>query len=91
MSLGHYVWRCKEKIKGNKGKDQDDATDDLDAETSTKSPSLTSRNPHTINCSCGKMCIGIKCLKMHQRSCRVVKSLAGETFEIQGTVEQIVE
>ena len=63
----------------------------MDAETSPKSLSSTSRNPPTVNCSCGKMCHGLKGLKMHQRSCRVIKGLAGETFEIQGTVEQIVE
>jgi len=46
---------------------------------------------YLINCSCGKMCNGLKGLKMYQRSFRVIKGLAGETFEIQGTVEQIVE
>ena len=78
-SLGRHVWRCKEKIKGNKEKYQDDATDDMDTETSPKSLSSTSRNPPTINCSCRKMCNGLKGLKMQQRS------------EIQSTVEQIVE
>ena len=87
-SLGRHVWRCKEQIKGNKEKDQDDALDDMDAETSPKSLSSTSRNPPTVNCSCGKMCNGLKGLKMHQRSCRVIKGLAAEAFEIQVTVEQ---
>ena len=90
-SLGRHVWRCKEKIKGNKEKDQGDAPDDMDAETSPKSLSSTSRNPPTVNCSCRKMCNGLNGLNMHQRSCRVIKGLAGETFEIQVTVEQIVE
>ena len=90
-SLGHHVWRCKEKSKGNKEKDQDDAPDDMDAETSPKSLSSTSRNPPTVNCSCRQMCNGFNGLKMHQHSCRVINGLAGEIVEIQGTVEQIVE
>ena len=64
-SLGHHVLRCKQKIKGNKEKDEDDATDDMGAETSPKSLSSTSRNPPTINFSCGKLCNSLKGVKMH--------------------------
>ena len=32
-------------------------------------------NSHTVECSCGKKCKGIRGLKIHQRSCRVLQGL----------------
>ena len=43
----------------------------------------TSENPSNcshIKCSCGKVCKGIRGLKMHQRSFRVINDLEGEVF-----------
>ena len=37
----------------------------------------------SVKCSCGKICNGQRGLKMHQRSCRVIKDFSGETFENQ--------
>ena len=81
-SLSHHVWRYKDKIKGNRDTDQDDATDGKDAAVSPQSLSSPNQTCSTITCSCGKICSGRKGLKMHHRSCRVIKGLAGETFEI---------
>ena len=46
--------------------------------------STISENPSNcshIKCSCGKVCKGLRGLKMHQRSCRVISDLEGEVFE----------
>ena len=43
--------------------------------------SLSPNNCHSMKCCCGKICKGIRGLKMHQRTCRVVKDLTEETFE----------
>ena len=74
-SLGRHVWSCKEKMTGNKEKDQDNVTDEMDAETSPKSLSSPRRNPPSINCSCRNVCNGLKGFKMHQHSSRVIKGL----------------
>ena len=83
-SLGHHTWWCKEKLK--------DAEN-----SNTKSSKLCSTSRNTlslaiddstnasnfseIKCCCGKHCNGLLGLKMHQRSCRVFKSMTSETFE----------
>ena len=46
--------------------------------------SITSVNPSNcshMKCSCGKVCKGLRDLKMHQRSCRVISDLEGEIFD----------
>ena len=37
----------------------------------------------SVKCSCGNICNGQRGLKTHQRSCRVIKDISGETFENQ--------
>ena len=54
---------------------------------------------HASNCSevrycCGKACNGLRGLKMHQRSCRVLKRLEQETFysvDINETYDDTVQ
>ena len=49
--------------------------------------SLSPSNCHSVKCCCGKTCkgiCGIRGLKMHQRTCRVIKDLTEETFEFLG-------
>ena len=48
------------------------------ANISTQTPS----NCHHVTCCCGKVCKGLRGLKMHQRNCRAIKDVHGETFEV---------
>jgi len=50
-------------------------------DSGNRNTSLSPSNCHSVKCCCGKMCKGIRGLKMHQRTCRVVKDLTEETFE----------
>ena len=81
-SLGRQIWHCREKIKRNKDREQHDATGNMDIVMSPQSLFSPSTNSSTINCSCRKVCNGLKGLKMHQHSCQVIKGLADETCEI---------
>ena len=85
-SLGRHAWRCKEKLRST---DQEDLI-----HRNTQGPCNTpisitfGSNNHVSNCTsvkccCGKVCNGLRGLKMHQRSCRVITSLESETFEIE--------
>ena len=85
-SLGRHSWRCKGKMNSNPGdnstygyKQFENSTANIESMSST-----TSENPSNcshIKCSCGKVCKGLRGLKMHQRSCRVISDLEGEVFE----------
>ena len=91
-SLGRHTWRCKEKLK----------TAEIAENVPNNSSNLRkSTLPITIDeytevsncshvkCCCGKLCNGLRGLKMHQRSCRVIKSLTDETFEELEETENI--
>ena len=85
-SLGRHAWRCKGKAKSrDKERNNVSTTGDSGYETSlpvvdTELPSSTCVS---VKCSCGKICNDQRDLKMHQRSCRVIKELSGKTFENQ--------
>ena len=83
-----HSWRCNKKSSFNTGEgfngnqrlhDQTESikTDDSKNIGISKSPSTCNH----IKCSCGKVCKGLRGLKMHQWTCRVIKDLADETFE----------
>ena len=42
-----------------------------------------------MKCCCGKLCNGVRGLKMHQRSCRLIKSLTDETLKELEETENI--
>ena len=50
-------------------------------ESGNANTSLSPSNSHCVKCSCGKICKGIRGLKMHQCTFRVIKDLTEETFE----------
>jgi len=50
--------------------------------TITNVNTSTPSNCHNVTCCCGKVCKGLRGLKMHQRNCRAIKDLHGETFEV---------
>ena len=85
-SLGRHIWRCKDKVKTN-SKDKNDAHVTGDKEDTTSTTVADMLSPRTncslVKCSCVKICNGRRGLKMHQRSCRVIKDLSGELSENQ--------
>ena len=76
-SVGRHSWRCKEKLHSdNSGNEQqipnNSGMPNIDNDNAQ---STTICNTSTIICCCGKTCKGLRGLKMHQRSCRVVHGL----------------
>ena len=60
----------------------------IDESTSTPITTTLERSKYISNCSevkccCGKLCNGLRGLKIHQHSCQVIKGLEQETFEYQ--------
>ena len=77
-SLGRHVWRCKEKAK-SRDKERNNASTSGDSGNETSLPVVENELPSST-------CVSVKCScswKMHQRSCRVIEDLSGETFENQ--------
>ena len=50
-------------------------------DSANTSTSFSPSNCHSVKCCDRKICKGIRGLKMHQRTCRVVKDLTEKTFE----------
>ena len=84
-SLGRHAWRCKEKLRSDS--ESNPALNNCES-TSTPIATTLERSKDISNCSevkccCGKLCNGLRGLKMHQCSCRVIKGLEQETFQHQ--------
>ena len=73
--LGWHPWRCTKRMPNNVGSTntRDFMTDD-DVEQGN--------GANVIKCSCGKMCKGVKGLKIHQRCCRVVEGLSEDQVAV---------
>ena len=87
-SLGRHSWRCKKKMNFTNGdnfngnqQSQQQSHSQVLLDSGNTNTSLSPSNCHSVKCCCGKICKGIRGLKMHQRTCRVVKDLTEETFE----------
>ena len=87
-SLGRHSWRCKKKMNFNTGdnlngnqQSQQQSHSQVLLDSGNTNTSLSPSNCHSVKCCCGKICKGIRGLKMHHRTCRVVKDLTDETFE----------
>ena len=76
VSLGRHSWRCKSKLHmgeesfGNSAQQTCLNTEATMANINTSTPS----NCHHVTCCCGKVCKGLRGLKMHQRNCRAVRA-----------------
>ena len=85
-SIGVHAWRCKEKVE-SRDKERNNASTTGESGDETSLPLVDTELPSStcvsVKCSCGKICNGQRGLKMHKRSCRVIKDLSGETFEDQ--------
>ena len=61
-------WRCKTRI------DQSNHSNDVDYhETLPVIKNNTSSSSNLISCICGKQCKGLRGLKAHHRSCRIIR------------------
>ena len=87
-SLGRHSLRCKKKMNFTNGdnfngnqQSQQQSHSQVLLDSGNKNISLSPSNCHSVKYCCGKIYKGIRGLKMHQRTCRVVKDLAEETLE----------
>ena len=89
-SLGRNAWRCKEKLNSfdrNDSEPKDQTKNCNSSVFGSDNASKSVSNCSEVKCCCGKVCNGLRGLKMHQRSCRVIKGLSEETFESLDTDE----
>ena len=91
-SLGRHVWRCKQKLNdrneshNNENNDQQ-ASQPPEHNISEVSNPINSNS--TVKCCCGKTCAGLRSLKMHQRSCRVLGGIERElTYHIENETNE---
>ena len=81
QSLGRHTWRCKKKLVDN---------------TQEENNALENRTPvnNTIptnsiaRCCCGKECKGLRGLRRHQRSCRVLQGIGTELEDFMQNNEE---
>ncbi|KXJ07397.1 hypothetical protein AC249_AIPGENE12732 [Exaiptasia diaphana] len=66
--LGRHVWRCKQRLQVPNGEAKLPQPIIIDSSNNFS-------NNGIIKCCCGKNCKGIRGLKSHQRSCRVIHGL----------------
>ena len=88
VSLGRHSWQCKKKTSFNTGdsfandqQSHQQLDSNVQADPSNIGKSLSPSNCHNVKCCSGKLCKGLRDLKMHQRNCRVVKDLNDEPFD----------
>ena len=84
-SLGSHTWSCKDKLNtAKKAENFPNNSSNLHKSTlpiPIDEATEVSNCSHT-KCCCGKLCSGLRVLKMHHRSCRVIKGLTDETFDM---------
>ena len=73
--LGRHSWRCKAKVKDPQTKDSSQPSIEI---LPNNEPVVSSE----VTCCCGKKCKGHRGLKMHQRSCRTIHGLNGDSNTI---------
>ena len=87
VSLGRHAWHCKRRITlESDASNRKSITEELPSEL--RHPVNTNKS---IKCCCGKDCKGIRGLKMHQRTCRVMQGLDDELCEqLQEDIENSI-
>ena len=84
-SLGRDSWRCKEKIKRSDNEqtksDKASQQEELDSTNEKECVSSISKSS-PVKCCCGKTCNGLRGLKLHHCSCRVVQGLGDNQLRI---------
>ena len=81
--LGRHRWRCSDKLNNSRqGDNHGNSYESVIREASysiSDNNSILSQNQQKITkCCCGKPCKGLRGLKIHQRSCRVILGLGQE-------------
>ena len=75
--LGRHTSRCRSRLNRN--------SESVFANAATSSSANNNFehicNTTAVRCSCGKSCKGVRELKMHQRSCCIIRGLQSETLE----------
>ena len=79
VALGRHQWRCKQRVHSNTTGPDGDIN--IPLVTGTVSP-VRNIDVASIKCCCGKSCKGIRGLRIHQRSCRIVNNLGEEESTI---------
>ena len=80
QSLGRHIWRCKSRAE-NPPNQQNNEAPQAPPEVAANNFEIPVEQPAAghnttdVHCTCGKICRGIRGLRMHQRSCRVIKDL----------------
>ena len=76
VSLGRHTWKCRSRLNRNSEAVFANATS-----SSANNNFEHICNTSAVRCSYGKSCKGVRGLKMHQRSCRIIQGLQSETLE----------
>ena len=89
--LNRHSWRCKEKLKHQRN-ERNHGNDSVSNNFNTVN---LDRN-QTVNndchkCICGKICKGLRGLKVHQRSCRAITSLNNDNIVIDNIEQDAIE
>ena len=77
ITLGRHSWRCKQRVHHV---EKDNSAGNTSNNTPVNSPNVVISSRNCVKCCCGKICKGARGLKMHQRSCRVIRCLDAELF-----------
>ena len=80
VALGRHQWRCKQRVRNNNTVPCGE--ENIPLITGKDSP-VCSIDIARIKCCCGKSCKGIKGLRIHQRSCKLVHNLGEEESTIE--------
>jgi len=75
VALGRHQWRCKQRVHSNTTGPDGDINIPLVRDTVSPVRNI---DIASIKCCCGKSCKGIKGLRIHQRSCKIVNNLDEE-------------
>ena len=81
--LGRHQWRCRGKVKEDVNESNyrhGDESIDGDTDLPINSGQRNQSNTEMIQCACGNKFKGLRGIKKHQRSCRVIRGLDKELF-----------
>ena len=78
--LGRHQWRCRAKVKEDVNENNYHRGDESNADTNLpiNSGQRNQSSTEMIQCACGNKFKGLRRIKKHQRSCRVIRGLDKE-------------
>ena len=84
-SVKSHEWRCKKKPNVHSTKSSMFAQRTSQDNVPVIENQMRTNNVDSVKCCCGKKCKGLRSLKSHQRSCRVIKGLNEEMVSTNDT------